>query len=272
MTQASPLRLLSRTERAGLFLGDAVSRRWPWASRAWSVPICPVLWLVFGRRVRATGLEHLAGLAPTDRVLVASNHRSYFDFYLTALVLRWWARLPHRLLFPVRAPFFYDHPLGVALNFAASGMAMFPPIFRGDRGRSLNELSLARCVDELRRPGTLIGMHPEGTRNDAGDPLSLLPARRGIGRLALEVPEARVVPAFVLGLGNRIGRELWTNWSAPSRHPIHVRFGPEVDLADLRGGSAGVGRAEAERAASERCRQAILSLARGVLGAEPPAH
>jgi hypothetical protein len=81
-----------------------------------------------------------------------------------------------------------------------------------------------------------------------------------------------VFPAFVQGLGNHIGRELWMNWSGPARHPIHVRFGPEVDVSDLRGGPAVGGRADAERAASERCREAILSLARSLPGAEASAH
>lgn len=274
-SSSEALRLLTRTERTGFLLGAFICRHWPGASRAWSVVLCPLLWLAFGRRLRVFGLEHLRGVRPSDPVVLTANHRSFFDFYVTALVIRWRARWPHRLLFPVRAPFLYDHPLGVALNFLVSGMSMFPPIFRDRRGRSLNEMSLGLCATELRRPGTLIGVHPEGTRNRGPDPFSLLPVHRGVGRLVLSVPGTRAFPEFVSGLGQRIGVEIWRNWTAPGRHPVDVRFGPEIDLADLRRSPEGTlpedPGASAERSAVERCRAAILDLARAAREAAGPS-
>ena len=36
-------------------------------------------------------------------------------------------------VFPVRAPFFYDRPLGIVLNLIASGGCMWPPVFRDQK-------------------------------------------------------------------------------------------------------------------------------------------
>jgi hypothetical protein len=103
-------------------------------------------------------------------------------------------------------------------------------------------------------------MHPEGARNHGADPFQLLPTRSGAGRIALAVPHARVIPVFVLGLGNRISAEVARNLLDWKHHPVRVAFGPEVDLADLRAASGPA----AVRTASERFRSAIEALAEGV--------
>src|SRR4029077_7539174 len=109
-----------------------------------------------------------------------------------------------RTCFPVRAEFFYDHPLGLLLNVALTGMAMFPPVFRHGRRRALNAWSRARCARELARPRTAVGVHPEGRRNKDGGPFEMLPAMPGAGRIALAAPGAPVVPVFIHGLGNSV--------------------------------------------------------------------
>src|SRR5690606_38563796 len=43
------------------------------------------------------------------------NNRSFFDFYVVSAMIFWRTRLPRRVLFPVRADFFYDHA-GAALG------------------------------------------------------------------------------------------------------------------------------------------------------------
>ena len=215
-----------------------------------------LLWLGLCRRIRLHGGEELAGVPRDASLVFVVNHRSFFDLFGLVFVLRR-IGLRQRLLFPVRSEFFYDHPLGPLLNLLVSGMSMFPPVFRSGRKRALNERSLERCIAELARPGTAIGFHPEGTRGRGPDPFALLPPRPGIGRIVLGAPGARVVPVFVLGLGNSLLAELWRNWRSPSRHPVHVSFGHDVELGDLRGRPTGVGFARA----AERCVGAIAAAA-----------
>ena len=62
---------------------------------------------------------------------------------------------------------------------------MFPPIMRGREKIGFNEYSIQRMIAELGVPNTLIGIHPEGTRNKTDDPYTFLKIRPGAGRVAL---------------------------------------------------------------------------------------
>jgi 1-acyl-sn-glycerol-3-phosphate acyltransferase len=144
------------------------------------------------------------------------------------------------------------------VNLTMSGMRMFPPVMRDDKKRQFNQWSVDRLCDELRHPGTVVAIHPEGTRNKSDDPYAFLPAQPGAGRVALSVPEAVVIPVFVLGMGNALHEEFAANWTSPSAHPIDVYFGAPVDLSDLRGQAP---RAALFKRASDRCMDAIRALA-----------
>ncbi len=167
---------------------------------------------VLAHRIFAEGLEDLIEMVPERGVLMVSNHRSFFD--LDSLLLACymgpvpWAK---RLYFPVRSNFFYDHPLGIAVNFFAAGGSMYPPIYRQTERRALNDEALATMVRFLQQPGSIVGMHPEGTRNKNPDPYTFLPAQPGVGKLAL-LAQPTVLPLFIHGLGNsfagRRAREL----------------------------------------------------------------
>jgi 1-acyl-sn-glycerol-3-phosphate acyltransferase len=258
--------LLARTERFGWWLGDVVARHFRLVAWVWSyVPMGVLLWLGLGRRIRLHGGGALRGVSRDASLVFVVNHRSFFDLFCLVWVLRR-AGIRQRLLFPVRSEFFYDHPLGPLLNLLVSGMSMFPPIFRHGRKRALNERSLERCIAELRRPGTALGFHPEGTRGRGPDPFALLPPRPGVGRVSLGAPGVRVVPVFVLGLGNSVCAEVWRNWRSPSRHPVHVACGPDVNLDDLRGCPT----AAANARAAERCLAAIAEAALPVRAAIGP--
>ncbi len=93
-----------------------------------------------------------------------------------------WAK---HLYFPVRSNFFHDQPLGVVVNAVVAGGAMYPPIFRQAERRALNDDALDRMVEIVRRPGNVLGMHPEGTRQGPrprhlpARPVSRLYAREG---------------------------------------------------------------------------------------------
>src|SRR5207247_2407339 len=138
------------------------------------------------RRMFVEGLEDLIRLVPHTGVMLVSNHRSFFDQYAMLLACYMgpvpWAK---QLYFPVRSNFFYDQPLGVVVNAAVAGGAMYPPIYRQAERRALNDDALAKMVAILRQPGNVLGMHPEGTRGKGPDPYQFLPAQPGVGKVAL---------------------------------------------------------------------------------------
>jgi len=186
-------------------------------------------------RMLVEGLDDLMALRPDTGVMLVSNHRSFFDQYAMLLACYMgpvpWAK---RLYFPVRSNFFYDQPLGIVVNAAVAAGAMYPPIFRQAERRALNDDALDRMVEILRRPGNVLGMHPEGTRGKGPDPYTFLPAQPGVGKLAL-IARPVVIPAFILGLGNNVLDDLRANFGKDARgsRAIVTVFGPPVDFSDL---------------------------------------
>jgi 1-acyl-sn-glycerol-3-phosphate acyltransferase len=187
------------------------------------------------QRMFVDGLDDLLDLRPSTGVLLVSNHRSFFDQYAMLLACFMcraaWAK---HLSFPVRSNFFYDKPLGVVVNAAIAGGAMYPPIYRQAERRQLNDEALDKMVATLQTPGNVLGMHPEGTRGKGPDPYTFLPAQPGVGKLAL-VGKPIVIPAFIHGLGNNVARDIAQNYTSRARtdHAIIVVFGKPLDYADL---------------------------------------
>jgi 1-acyl-sn-glycerol-3-phosphate acyltransferase len=187
-------------------------------------------------RMLVEGLDELCALDPGDTgVMLVSNHRSFFDQYAMLLACYMgpvpWAK---RLYFPVRSNFFYDQPLGIFVNAAVAGGAMYPPIYRQAERRALNDEALDKMVEILRTPGNVLGMHPEGTRGKGDDPYTFLPAQPGVGKLAL-VGKPMVIPAFTLGLGNNIAEDIKWNFTRGARrdHAVISVFGDPLDFTDL---------------------------------------
>jgi 1-acyl-sn-glycerol-3-phosphate acyltransferase len=87
-----------------------------------------------------------------------------------------------------------------------NGMGQIPI----ERGKGDQE-ALARAIETL-RAGACIGVFPEGTRSRG----KVLRARSGLGRLALEVPEAHVTLVATGGTADLTG--------FPRRPRIRVRF------------------------------------------------
>jgi 1-acyl-sn-glycerol-3-phosphate acyltransferase len=146
-------------------------------------------------RLKAEGVEILPESGP---VLVVGNHDSHWDpimVGISALKRRQIKALAKSALWEVRG-------LAPVLN----GMGQIP-IERdaGDAG------ALARAVEELRR-GSCIGVFPEGTRSRG----KVLRARSGVGRLALEVPEAKIVCVAIEGTSDLTG--------FPHRPHLRIRF------------------------------------------------
>lgn len=129
-------------------------------------------------RLEVEGLEVLPAEGPA---LVIANHDSHWDpiaVGVAAIRRRQIRALAKSTLWDVRG-----------LRPVLDGMGQIP-IERGagDAG------ALAHAVEELRK-GACIGVFPEGTRSRG----EVLRARSGIGRLALEVPESKVVCVAIEG-------------------------------------------------------------------------
>lgn len=200
-----------------------------------------------GRIRHLHGVERLPPFEPGKSYILVANHRSFFDLYVvTAALVR--RGLEHRILFPVRANFFYDHPLGIVVNGLMSFFAMYPPVFRDRARQALNLAGLDELADLLDGGGLFVGLHPEGTRNKSGDPYDFLPAQSGVGRI-IHRSNAVVIPVFINGLINDLPKQVGTGLIGTGE-PIMVVFGDPIDLADLRQAapSPRIYRATSERA------------------------
>jgi glycerol-3-phosphate dehydrogenase (NAD(P)+) len=163
-----------------------------WIARAILQPAFHV-WFRLGR----TGREHIPATGP---VILASNHRSFLDPFVIAVM----ARRP--IYFVAKKELFVFHPV---VSWLLSALGAFPI----DRGASDQEsMATARAILER---GDIVLMFPEGTRIRPG---SLGRPRRGVGRLALETG-APVVPVAVIGTeAVRRGRRI-------RPHKVRIRAG-----------------------------------------------
>jgi len=200
------------------------------------------------------GLERLPKFDRSKSYIIVSNHRSFFDLYVVTgyLVYR---GMPHRLVFPVRSQFFYDKPLGLAVNGIMSFFAMYPPVFRERKRAALNLASLDEVVRLLRRGGAFVGLHPEGTRNKGDDPYDLLPAQGGVGRI-IQASRATVIPVFINGLGNDLAKQVGSNF-LKNGDPVTMVFGAPVDFGDMLDGAPSP---RLHRKISEHALEAIRAL------------
>jgi 1-acyl-sn-glycerol-3-phosphate acyltransferase len=180
--------------------------------------------------VHVHGVERLPAFDPAQSYVCVANHRSFFDLYVvTAFLVR--HGLDHRILFPVRANFFYDRPLGFFVNGVMSFFAMYPPIFREKKRLPLNVKSLEELVWLLRRGGIFAGLHPEGTRKLDDDPYTFLPAQPGVGRV-IHGARVAVLPVFINGLQNDLPRQVASNFDRSGRS-VNVVFGAPLELGEL---------------------------------------
>jgi 1-acyl-sn-glycerol-3-phosphate acyltransferase len=155
-------------------------------------------------RLEASGVECLPASGP---ILLVGNHDSHWDPVMIGISAR-----GRRQIWDVRG-------LAPVLN----GMGQIP-IVRG----AGDAQALADAVAALRE-GSCIGVFPEGTRSKG----RVMRARSGVGRLALEVPEAQVRCVAVSGTADLTG--------FPRRPRIKVRFfepaggqpRPDEDPGDL---------------------------------------
>src|SRR3954454_9906235 len=146
-------------------------------------------------RMQVEGVEVLPESGP---LLIVGNHDSHWDpvmVGMAALRRRQIRALAKSDLWKVRG-------LAPILN----GMGQIPI----ERGKG-DAQALARAVEAL-RAGVCIGVFPEGSRSRG----KVLRARTGVGRLALEVPEAHVTLVAIEGTSDLTG--------FPRRPRIRLRF------------------------------------------------
>lgn len=152
----------------------------------------PVAW--WGR-LQVEGLETVPAEGP---LLIIGNHDSHWDpvmVGIAALERRQIRALAKSDLWKVRG-----------LAPVLDGMGQIPI----ERGKG-DAQALARAIEAL-RAGVCIGVFPEGTRSRG----KVLRARSGVGRLALEVPEAHVTLVAIEGTTDLTG--------FPRRPRIRIRF------------------------------------------------
>jgi 1-acyl-sn-glycerol-3-phosphate acyltransferase len=146
-------------------------------------------------RLEATGVETLPAGGP---ILLVGNHDSHWDPVMIGFAAR-----KRRMIRALAKSQLWDvKGLAPVLN----GMGQIP-IVRG----AGDAQALANAIEALRE-GSCVGVFPEGTRSKGRE----MRARSGVGRLALEVPEAHVSCVAVSGTADLTG--------FPRRPKIKVRF------------------------------------------------
>lgn len=146
-------------------------------------------------RMKVEGLETVPEQGP---LLIIGNHDSHWDPVMVGI-----AALERRQIRALAKSELWDvRGLGPVLN----GMGQIP-IQRGKGDKD----ALAKAIEAL-RAGVCIGVFPEGTRSKG----KVLRARSGVGRLALEVPEAHVTLVAIEGTTDLTG--------FPRRPRIRLRF------------------------------------------------
>jgi 1-acyl-sn-glycerol-3-phosphate acyltransferase len=146
-------------------------------------------------RLEARGVETLPASGP---LIVVGNHDSHWDPVMIGFAAR-----KRRMIRALAKSQLWDvRGLAPVLN----GMGQIP-IVRG----AGDAQALANAVEALRE-GSCVGVFPEGTRSKG----KTMRARSGVGRLALEVPEAHVTCVAVTGTADLTG--------FPRRPRIKVHF------------------------------------------------
>jgi len=146
-------------------------------------------------RLQVEGLETVPETGP---LLIIGNHDSHWDPVMVGIA----ARKRRQIRALAKSDLWKVRGLAPILN----GMGQIPI----ERGKG-DAQALAKAIEAL-RSGICIGVFPEGTRSRG----KVLRARSGVGRLALEVPEAHVSLVAIEGTTDLTG--------FPRRPRIRIRF------------------------------------------------
>ena len=232
------LSALSSVERAAFHLAHRMNQGTAKRAMTWLQSTLGMGWIRVATYniMRVYGFEHVEATDHARPIVLASNHRSFFDMYAVSAELYRRTTWRKSLFFPVRARFFYTTPPGSLVNFIMGWFSMYPPIFMTPERRAFDLYSFQRLATLARTgEGHIIGFHPEGTRNKSNDPYSFLPPKTGIGKLAMAVEDIQIIPVFVAGLEQKsLIKQVARNWQR-NAEPIRIHFGASIDLSAFRG-------------------------------------
>ncbi|MBS1677281.1 MAG: 1-acyl-sn-glycerol-3-phosphate acyltransferase [Actinobacteria bacterium] len=163
-------------------------------------------------RLEVSGVETLPASGP---LLLVGNHDSHWDPVMIGFAAR-----KRRMIRALAKSQLWDvKGLAPVLN----GMGQIP-IVRG----AGDAQALANAIEAL-RAGACVGVFPEGTRSRG----RVMRARSGVGRLALEVPEAHVSCVAVSGTADLTGFPRRPRIKVHFFDPAGGRPRPDEDPADL---------------------------------------
>jgi long-chain acyl-CoA synthetase len=186
-------------------------------------------------RVRADGLEHVPEEGP---FLITPNHTSYLDPFAIAAVLSW--RQLQQVYWAGWSGLLFRGPLTRAFSRITQVVPVDP-----ERGLT-STLQFARAI--LSR-GRALTWFPEGERSRDGKLERFLP---GAG-LLIQKTRAPAVPVLITG-----AYEAWPVTRAlPRLHPIRLRFGAPLQLADSEPEGDD---ADGPERIAERLREAVVAL------------
>jgi 1-acyl-sn-glycerol-3-phosphate acyltransferase len=163
-------------------------------------------------RLQVSGVETLPASGP---LLVVGNHDSHWDPVMIGCA----ARRRRQIRALAKSQLWDVRGLGPVLN----GMGQIP-IVRG----AGDAQALANAITALRE-GTCVGVFPEGTRSRG----KVMRARSGVGRLALEVPEAHVTCVAVTGTADLTGFPRRPHLAVHFFDPAGGQPRPDEDPGDL---------------------------------------
>jgi 1-acyl-sn-glycerol-3-phosphate acyltransferase len=231
--RSEQLELLTRFERLSFEVSDVFNRNTVLKSAGQLfLRTVGVNWvhLLTRQTAHLYGIENVKAMEPDRGVVLVCNHRSLADLFVVSCILMQHVNWVERLYFPVKSEFFYETVPGLIVNGLASAFAMYPPVMRRNEARMFNEYVLDATSALLADQGTVVGFHPEGTRNKDPNPYQLLPIRPGIGQM---VHRARpiVVPVVILGVDD-VARQA-AHILFKTGEPITMTFGAPLDLTEL---------------------------------------
>ncbi|MFA6421853.1 MAG: lysophospholipid acyltransferase family protein [Candidatus Buchananbacteria bacterium] len=167
-------------------------------------PIIKLLWIK-----KVEGLENIP---ETDRIILASNHESYFDFICLAAIS------PRPVYFLAGEVFFkkwYFRPL----------MKMTGQI-RVDRNQKDKSQAVNKALEILERE-KVFGIFPEGTRSADG---KLQKAYTGVAKIALK-SKSKVIPVGMIGTFEIMSR----HDKYPKFKKCKIKIGKAINLSQYYG-------------------------------------
>jgi 1-acyl-sn-glycerol-3-phosphate acyltransferase len=165
--------------------------------------------------------------------LLASNHISHFDPFLTGLTVR------RKIDWMTMAEFFRPPALGFFLRLIDS--------FPAERDRA--DLKTIRTAIDRLKSGRIVGIFPEGgIRDGARSLLEGAPLRAGAATLA-QIANVPIVPCVILGTDRFYSKSQWLPFR---RTPIWIAFGNPISASPELQKSQARKRIESELAAAFR--------------------